>query len=77
MTRGEKIENKSNKYEVHRLAHSVAGKLYPPVRKGADLRALQTHHRAAYQGQDRRHGAGCSVSACPSIVYYRAFAERQ
>ena len=40
MIRGEKIENKSDKYEVHRLAHSMAGKLYPPVRKGADLRAV-------------------------------------
>lgn len=40
MIRGEKIENKSDKYEVHRLAHSVAGKLHPSVRKGADLRAV-------------------------------------
>ena len=77
MTRGEKIENKSNKYEVHRLAHSMAGKLYPPVRKGADLRALQTHHRAAYQGQDRRHGAERSFSANLARVYHGIVAQWQ
>lgn len=37
MIRGEKIENKSDKYEVHRLVKPVVGKLCSSVRENTDL----------------------------------------
>lgn len=67
----------NQKNEEHRPARTMAGKLCPPARESADLRTVQAYYRAVYQGQDRRHGVGRFISACPAIVHPGAFAKRK